>query len=145
MARFPSLKAKKLIRVLEAQPLGYRIARQKGSYRKLEAPNHPRSPSPSTTIRRSVHRPSSTSSATRSALPSKRRWRYSEVAMIVRVLYRQDQDTWVASSPEVPRWTVVADTYAEAHQLAEEGVRFALERDDLTVEHYVPAGVAVAA
>jgi hypothetical protein len=24
-------------------------------------------------------------------------------------------------------------------------VRFALERDDLTVEHYVPAGVAVAA
>lgn len=26
-----------------------------------------------------------------------------------------------------------------------DGVRFALERDDLTVEHYVPAGVAVAA
>jgi predicted RNA binding protein YcfA (HicA-like mRNA interferase family) len=41
MARFPSLKAKKLIRVLEAQPLGYRIVRQKGSHRKLEAPNHP--------------------------------------------------------------------------------------------------------
>lgn len=41
MARFPSLKAKKLIRVLEAQPLGYRIARQKGSHRKMEAPNHP--------------------------------------------------------------------------------------------------------
>jgi predicted RNase H-like HicB family nuclease len=78
-------------------------------------------------------------------LPSKTRWRYSEKTMIVRVLYRQDQDTWVASSPEVPRWTVVADTYAEAHQLAEEGVRFALERDDLTVEHYVPAGIAVAA
>jgi hypothetical protein len=33
----------------------------------------------------------------------------------------------------------------EAHQLAEDGVRFALEREDLTVEHYVPAGVAVAA
>jgi predicted RNase H-like HicB family nuclease len=65
--------------------------------------------------------------------------------MTVHVLYRQDQDIWVASSPEVPRWTVVADTYAEAHQLAEEGVRFALERDDLTVEHYVPAGIAVAA
>jgi predicted RNA binding protein YcfA (HicA-like mRNA interferase family) len=30
MARFPSLKAKKLIRVLEAQPLGYRIARPEG-------------------------------------------------------------------------------------------------------------------
>jgi predicted RNA binding protein YcfA (HicA-like mRNA interferase family) len=41
MARFPSLKAKKLVRVLEAQPLGYRIARQKGSHRKLEAPSRP--------------------------------------------------------------------------------------------------------
>jgi predicted RNase H-like HicB family nuclease len=65
--------------------------------------------------------------------------------MTVRVLYRPDEDTWVTFSPDVPRWTVVADTYAEAHQLAQEGVRFALERDDLTVEHYVPAGVAVAA
>jgi predicted RNase H-like HicB family nuclease len=65
--------------------------------------------------------------------------------MTVRVLYRRDEDTWVASSPEVPRWTVVADTYSEAHQLAEDGVRFALERDDLTVEHYVPAGNAAAA
>jgi predicted RNase H-like HicB family nuclease len=65
--------------------------------------------------------------------------------MTVRVLHRQDEDTWVASSPDVPRWTVVADTYAEAHRLAEEGVRFALEREDLTVEHYVPAGVALAA
>jgi hypothetical protein len=65
--------------------------------------------------------------------------------MIVRVLYRQDADTWVAGSPDVPRWTVVADTYAEAHRLVEEGVRFALDREDLTIEHYVPAGVAVAA
>lgn len=73
------------------------------------------------------------------------RSRYSEEAMTVRVLYRQDEDTWVASSPDVPRWTVVADTYSEAHQLAEDGVRFVLEREDLTVEHYVPAGVAVAA
>jgi hypothetical protein len=40
---------------------------------------------------------------------------------------------------------VVSDTYAEARRLAEEGVHFALESDDLTVEHYVPAGVAVAA
>jgi predicted RNase H-like HicB family nuclease len=71
--------------------------------------------------------------------------RYSEDAMIVRVLYRKDEDTWVASSPDVERWTVVADSYPEAHRLAEEGVRFALERDDLTIEHYVPAGVATAA
>jgi predicted RNase H-like HicB family nuclease len=71
--------------------------------------------------------------------------RYSENAMTVRVLYRQDQDTWVATSPDVPGWTVVANTYPDAHRLAEDGVRFALERDDLIVEHYVPAGVAVAA
>jgi len=50
-----------------------------------------------------------------------------------------------ASSPDISRWTVVANTYPEAHQLAEEGVRFALERDDLKLEHYVPVGVAVAA
>lgn len=65
--------------------------------------------------------------------------------MTVRVLYRRDEDTWVATSPEIPLWTVVADTYAEAHRLAEGGVRFALEREDLTVEHYVPAGIALAA
>ncbi|HEX3392668.1 MAG TPA: type II toxin-antitoxin system HicA family toxin [Solirubrobacteraceae bacterium] len=41
MAQFPSLKAKKLMRVLQAQPLGYEIVRQKGSHRKLAAPNHP--------------------------------------------------------------------------------------------------------
>jgi hypothetical protein len=35
VAQFPSLKAKKLMRVLQAQPLGYEIVRQKGSHRKL--------------------------------------------------------------------------------------------------------------
>jgi hypothetical protein len=34
---------------------------------------------------------------------------------------------------------------AEDEALAEEGARFALEGDELTLEHYVPAGVAVAA
>jgi predicted RNA binding protein YcfA (HicA-like mRNA interferase family) len=142
MARFASLKAKKLIRVLEAQPLGYRVARQKGSHRKLEAPHHP-------TITFAFHdsqtiRPSTVKDilCNQVGLPSRMRSRYSEEAMTVRVLYRQDEDTWVATSPDVPRWTVVADTYAEAHQLAEDGVRFALERDDLTVEHYVPVAVA---
>jgi predicted RNase H-like HicB family nuclease len=47
--------------------------------------------------------------------------------------------TWVANSPEVPNWTVVADSYEEAHQLAEEGVRFALDRDDVELKHFVPA------
>jgi predicted RNase H-like HicB family nuclease len=66
-------------------------------------------------------------------------------AMVVRILYRQDEDTWVATSPEVPRWTAVADTFPEAQRLAEEGVRFALDRDDLTIENYVPANTAIAA
>jgi predicted RNA binding protein YcfA (HicA-like mRNA interferase family) len=41
VAQFPSLKAKKLLRVLQAQPLAYQVVRQKGSHRKLEAPNRP--------------------------------------------------------------------------------------------------------
>jgi predicted RNA binding protein YcfA (HicA-like mRNA interferase family) len=41
MPQFPSLKAKRLLRLLQAQPLGYKVVRQKGSHRKLEAPNHP--------------------------------------------------------------------------------------------------------
>jgi predicted RNA binding protein YcfA (HicA-like mRNA interferase family) len=41
MTRFPSLKAKKLLRVLQAEPLRYRIVRQNGSHRKLEAPGRP--------------------------------------------------------------------------------------------------------
>jgi predicted RNA binding protein YcfA (HicA-like mRNA interferase family) len=41
MARFPSLKAKKLLRVLQAEPLRYRTVRQKGSHRVMEAPNRP--------------------------------------------------------------------------------------------------------
>ena len=53
--------------------------------------------------------------------------------------YEQDEDTWVATSPEVPNWTVVADSCDEAHRLAEDGVRFALDRDDLQIKHFVPA------
>jgi predicted RNA binding protein YcfA (HicA-like mRNA interferase family) len=41
MGQFPSLKARALLRILKKEPLGYRIVRQRGSHRKLEAPNHP--------------------------------------------------------------------------------------------------------
>jgi predicted RNA binding protein YcfA (HicA-like mRNA interferase family) len=41
VGQFPSLKAKKLLRVLQAQPLSYRVMRQNGSHRKMEAPNYP--------------------------------------------------------------------------------------------------------
>jgi predicted RNA binding protein YcfA (HicA-like mRNA interferase family) len=39
--RFPSVKAKKLLRVLRAAPLSYPIVRQKGSHRMMEASNRP--------------------------------------------------------------------------------------------------------
>lgn len=57
----------------------------------------------------------------------------------IRVIYEQDEDAWVATSPEVAGWTVVADSYEQAHHLAEEGVRFALDRKDVELKHFVPA------
>lgn len=43
MARrvFRSLKAKKLLAILERKPLGYRVTRQSGSHRRLEAEGRP--------------------------------------------------------------------------------------------------------
>lgn len=60
----------------------------------------------------------------------------------IRIIYEQDEDMWVATSPEVPNWTVVGDSYDEAHLLAEEGARFALDRDDVELKHFVPAPAA---
>jgi predicted RNA binding protein YcfA (HicA-like mRNA interferase family) len=40
-ARFPSLKAKSLLAVLTGPPPHYRIARQRGSHRRLVAPGRP--------------------------------------------------------------------------------------------------------
>jgi predicted RNA binding protein YcfA (HicA-like mRNA interferase family) len=41
MGRFPSIKAKRLLATLERKPLDYRVARQTGSHRRLEAPDRP--------------------------------------------------------------------------------------------------------
>lgn len=60
----------------------------------------------------------------------------------VRVQYEQEDGTWVATSPDVARWTAVADSLGEVRQLAEDGVRFALEREDVVVEHVAPAAAA---
>ncbi len=57
----------------------------------------------------------------------------------IRVIYEQDEDTWVATSPEIPGWTAIGDSFEEARELAEEGVRFALEREDVEVQHFIPA------
>lgn len=38
---FPSLKARALFRVLTSEPLGYRVVRQSGSHRRMEASGRP--------------------------------------------------------------------------------------------------------
>lgn len=38
---FPSIKARRLLRLLERQPLGYRVVRQAGSHRRLKSPDYP--------------------------------------------------------------------------------------------------------
>lgn len=39
--QFPSLKAKRLLAILQREPLNYEVVRQKGSHRRLEAPGRP--------------------------------------------------------------------------------------------------------
>jgi predicted RNA binding protein YcfA (HicA-like mRNA interferase family) len=41
MAQFPSLKAKRLLRVLTSEPLNYEVTRQVGSHRRLKAEGRP--------------------------------------------------------------------------------------------------------
>jgi predicted RNA binding protein YcfA (HicA-like mRNA interferase family) len=41
MGRFPSLKAKRLLTILMAKPLEYRIVRQSGSHRRMESEGRP--------------------------------------------------------------------------------------------------------
>jgi predicted RNA binding protein YcfA (HicA-like mRNA interferase family) len=38
---FPSMKAKRLLAVLERQPLGYEVVRQSGSHRRMQSPGYP--------------------------------------------------------------------------------------------------------
>lgn len=57
----------------------------------------------------------------------------------VRVIYHHEEGGWWAESPDVEGWTAVADTYEEIVKLVEEGIPFALERDDVELEHFVPA------
>lgn len=63
----------------------------------------------------------------------------------VRVIYHHEDGSWWAESPDVDRWYAAGDTYAEVAKLAEEGIPFALERDDVVLEHFVPVGDNVAA
>lgn len=42
MSDFPSLKGKKLIKILKRNPLNYEVTRQSGSHKTLESRNYPR-------------------------------------------------------------------------------------------------------
>lgn len=57
----------------------------------------------------------------------------------MRVIYHREEGGWWAESPDVEGWTAVADTYEEIVKLVEEGIPFALERDDALIDHFVPA------
>jgi predicted RNA binding protein YcfA (HicA-like mRNA interferase family) len=41
MNPLPSMEAKRLVAVLERQPLGYEIVRQSGLHRRMQSPDHP--------------------------------------------------------------------------------------------------------
>jgi predicted RNase H-like HicB family nuclease len=63
----------------------------------------------------------------------------------VRVIYHHETEGWWAESPDVEGWSAAGNSYQEVAKLAEEGIRFALERDDVTLENFVPVGDSVAA
>ena len=41
MNPFPSMKAKRLLAVLERQPLSYEVVRRSGSHRRMQSQDHP--------------------------------------------------------------------------------------------------------
>jgi predicted RNase H-like HicB family nuclease len=59
----------------------------------------------------------------------------------VSVVYHHDPEAWWADSPDLPGWTATAETLDELRALADEGVRFSLDRDDVIVEHLLNADV----
>jgi len=63
----------------------------------------------------------------------------------VRVIYHHEEGSWWAESPDVERWYAAGETYDDVVKLAQEGIPFALQRDHVELEHFVPAGENVAA
>lgn len=57
----------------------------------------------------------------------------------IRVIHHCEDGLWWSESPDIANWTAAGDSFEEVRQLSEEGVRFALEREDVIVEHFVPA------
>jgi predicted RNase H-like HicB family nuclease len=57
----------------------------------------------------------------------------------VRVIYHREPEGWWAESPEIPGWSAAGETYEEVRALVDEGVEIALGRQDVEIEHFVPA------
>jgi predicted RNase H-like HicB family nuclease len=58
----------------------------------------------------------------------------------IRVIYHDERPHgWWAESPDLAGWSAAGGSYDEVRRLAEEGVRYALGRDDVAIEHRVPA------
>jgi predicted RNase H-like HicB family nuclease len=56
----------------------------------------------------------------------------------IRVIYHREPEGWWAESPDVKGWTAVGESYAQVLKLTEEGIPFALECDEVELEHFVP-------
>lgn len=123
------------------KPVSYRIARQRGSHRVLISAHYPRlvfafhdqDTIPPGQVRKilvqDVGLGEDEARATLNPMT------------IVRVLYHEEPEGWWAESPDVERWSAAGATFDEVRQLAEEGVRFALDDESVEVEHFVPAKV----
>ena len=57
----------------------------------------------------------------------------------IRVIHHHEDGKWWSESPDVDGWYAAGDTLDEVRDLAEEGIPWALERDDVRLEHFVPA------
>jgi predicted RNase H-like HicB family nuclease len=57
----------------------------------------------------------------------------------IRIIYHEEPEGWWAESPDVEGWSAAGGSYEEVRQLVEEGIPFALERETVELEHYVPA------
>jgi predicted RNase H-like HicB family nuclease len=60
---------------------------------------------------------------------------------IIPVVYHNEPEGWWADSEAVPGWTATAPSLDELRVRVEEGVRFALERDDVIIEHRLEHGM----
>jgi hypothetical protein len=60
---------------------------------------------------------------------------------LVPVLYHRESAGWWAESPTIAGWSATASTLDELRSLVEQGVRFALNSDEVVVTHMLAPGV----